>query len=647
MIKQERIVSSILCVLLVALTTAMTSLGAVGDPQIRTDHPWYPGELAISTFERLFETQAQLYERELGVRPTTDEDKALAAWYWRNTHYWHGETGKQDPWGEGINKGRDLRPREYWNGLFAYGFGLCGTTHSQWTAELDALFGHGRSRGMGMQAHNALEVFLTGGDYGDGRWALLDHDLSTVVFDQTGKRMLSAREVSEGFKRLTDRNYRRDRQRGWLVCGLHPNDGGSYAKYEVAEYLAGYAGPPPMTSLRRGERLRRYFSPGLEDGKTYVFWGRNYNAEGIPGPERSRTWVNQPESMHESKTGTRHQSGQARFANAEYVWKPTFLDGGYKDASVKEGDGFVILEFRTPYIIAGTPPDNSPWGIYKDGCRNGLVVSGRTDCSVAVSIDRGASWTEAVSLNKKPDLTDQVKGRQQYWLRLEAGAAELADADLEIRTVCQLNAAILPRLKDGGTRVEFEASGQAVVSAGPGRSEAGPHVADGGFDTPRVTLKLSAPRKEPVGAIHAAAHVASSNPPDPRVKYQIEYSTDGDANWRSLVKDWHVPRRGEEPGDFWSQSFCHGSIELPKPATGEVLVRFRNDGGKRYLRAEAHLVYEADNRGGVEVEYAWSDNAGMRRHSHTIPDPIGRHVSWTVPTGLNVRTKWVEFRRRD
>jgi hypothetical protein len=35
----------------------------VGDPQIRTDHPWYPGELACSTFERLFATQAALYRQ--------------------------------------------------------------------------------------------------------------------------------------------------------------------------------------------------------------------------------------------------------------------------------------------------------------------------------------------------------------------------------------------------------------------------------------------------------------------------------------------------------------------------------------------------------------------------------------------------------
>ena len=52
----------------------------VGDPQLRTDHPWYPGELACSTFERLFATQAARYERVTGIKPTSDEDKVLAAW---------------------------------------------------------------------------------------------------------------------------------------------------------------------------------------------------------------------------------------------------------------------------------------------------------------------------------------------------------------------------------------------------------------------------------------------------------------------------------------------------------------------------------------------------------------------------------------
>ena len=41
------------CTILMVLAFASPLLAEVGDPQIRTDHPWYPGELAMSTFERL------------------------------------------------------------------------------------------------------------------------------------------------------------------------------------------------------------------------------------------------------------------------------------------------------------------------------------------------------------------------------------------------------------------------------------------------------------------------------------------------------------------------------------------------------------------------------------------------------------------
>src|SRR5262249_8362469 len=96
----------------------------VGDPQVRTNHPWYPGALACSTFERLFATQAEQYRRVTGRVPSTDEEKALASWMWRNTHYCHAEDGAEDLWGQGFTKGGDLRTREYWTGLFAHGFGL-------------------------------------------------------------------------------------------------------------------------------------------------------------------------------------------------------------------------------------------------------------------------------------------------------------------------------------------------------------------------------------------------------------------------------------------------------------------------------------------------------------------------------------------
>ena len=235
---------------LVVLLAGPSSAG-VGDPQVKTDHPWYPGELACSTWDRLFATQAAVYERVTGRKATTDEDKVLAAWLWRNTHYFHAEDGSEDMWGKGFDNKTDSKTRDYWTGLFSNGFALCGTTHSQWVGELEALLGHGRGRTVGVSGHNSFEAFLTGGEYGPGKWVLLDHDVSAVVFAPDGKRLLGLGEISKDWKRLTDRKFAPDRQRGWLICGLHPGDNKVYDQYRVAEYLSGYAGPPPVVHLRR------------------------------------------------------------------------------------------------------------------------------------------------------------------------------------------------------------------------------------------------------------------------------------------------------------------------------------------------------------------------------------------------------------
>lgn len=613
--------------------------GDVGDPQVGTDHPWYPGELACSTFPRLFATQAALYQRVVGIRPETDEHRALASWLWRNTHYCHGEEGADDIWGKGFTQGGDLRGREYWTGLFAHGFGLCGTTHSQWVAEFEALLGHSRGRSTGTAGHVAFEAFLSGGPYGSGKWVLLDHDLSTVIFDPEGVGLLGLADIQRQWQRLTDRSFLPQRQRGWLLCGLHPNDGSSYARYTTAEYLSGYAGPPPMVHLRRGETLRRYLRPGLEDGQSFVFWGRNYNTGGIPGPERSLTWVNQPERLYGARDGAGHRPGQARYGNAVYTYQPDFSSGDYREALHAEGDDHVVFRWTSPYVIAATPPNGKPWGIYEPGCRNGLVLRGRANCAVSVSTDRGRTWRPCGRLVDGLDLTDHVKGCRQYLLRLDAGAKALANTGLILTTVCQANPAILPRLQDNGTEVRFETSGRAVVSAGPRRAQAEPHLVEGAFGTPHVTLELATPQGEPVLEVHAAAHVLSGNPPDPAVKYQIEYSPDAGTTWKPLVKDWTITRRGDEPKDFWSQSLCWGSAVLDGQAS-RVRVRFRNDGRRSYARCELHLVHRVRGRDGTRVTFDWTESGGSRREGHVFPAGGG---TWRVRTGQQVRTHWVEF----
>lgn len=628
---------------LTLLLLATPALADVGDPQVRTDHPWYPGELACSTWERLFTTQGEVYKRVTGRDCATDEDKALAAWLWRNTHYWHGEEGREDLWGLGFEKGPDLRTRDYWTGLFAHGFGLCGTTHCQWVAEMEARLGHCRGRAVGAHGHSAFEVFLKGSQYGEGQWVLLDHDLSNIVYDPSGKRLLSMKEIAADWKKLTDRAFKPERQHGWLICGLHPADNGSYASFQSVEYLAGYAGPPPMVHLRRGETMRRYLQPGLEDGKTHVFWGRNYNTAGTPGPERSHTWVNQPDAMFGSRNGAGYKPGQARFANVLYTYIPDFASGDYKEGVVSESDSHVTFEFDTPYIIAATPPNSREWGIYDAGCKNGLIIIGRSPCDVSLSTDDGKTWLDGGKLSGSPDFTDAAKGRRHYWLRLNAGAKQLAGCGLTIKTVCQANSSVMPRLKDGGSEITYEASGQALVSAGPGVAKAGPHIVEGKFDSPSVTLELRTPRGEAIRGVYAAGHVRSSNPPDPAVKYQIEMSLDGGKTWKPMVKDWAIARLGDDPGDFWSQSFCWGNVavESQEPVAG-LRVRFKNNGGKQYARAEIHLAYQAAKTDACRVTFAWSDDTGNHTASHEFGGKTGER-SWKLPTGKNVQTQWVEM----
>ena len=81
--------------------------------------------------------------------------------------------------------------------------------------------------------------------------------------------------------------------------------------------------------------------------------------------------------------GYRFHLDGARFANAVYTYRPDFSSADYKEGVVEESDAQVTFEFYTPYIIAATPPNNKPWGIYDVGGRNGLVLRGsavdRTD----------------------------------------------------------------------------------------------------------------------------------------------------------------------------------------------------------------------------------------------------------------------------
>ena len=148
-----------------------------------------------------------------------------------------------------------------------------------------------------------------------------------------------------------------------------------------------------------------------------------------------------------------------------------------------------------------------------------------------------------------------------------------------------------------------------------------------------MTLELSPPRGESAVAVQASAHVQSSSPPLPNIKYHIDLSTDDGKTWKPLVKDWSITRRGDEPKDFWSQSFCRGIAAISAtPTVGPIRVRFQNTGGKNYARGELHLVYRPARQDATKVTFAWADDKGEHaqgrirvrcRQGGVVGDPDG------------------------
>jgi len=622
----------------VALSGIQMAMAGVGDPQVKTDHPWYPGELSCSTFQRLFKTQAELFERVTGKKVASDEDKALASWYWRNLNYFHCTVGREDIWDKGLSKGE--AGREYWTGLFGYGFGLCFTDHHQWHGEMEKLLGPNRARTMGVKGHSTFEVWLAGGPYGSGRWALLDHDISTVVFTPDGKKLMGLFEISRDMSSI-----KKSSRRDFIPGGLHPSDPGAYERVNWAGYTTGYAGPPPLVHLRAGETLRRYLKPGLGDGRTFAYWGINYNVKGIPGPHRDRTWVNQPERMYKSGRGAGYKPGQARYANAVYTYKPDFASGKYKEGVIEESESQVTCEWYSPYVVAAIPPPDAArerWGIYKPGCTGGLVLNGKMTCPVQISTDQGRIWQRAGNARDGTDLTDLVKGHRQYWIRFGAGAKALAGSGLTMTTVCQCSPTVIPRLKSGRTRITYEASGRAAVSAGPNLDQASAHVVAGKMNSPTVTLELAAPRKAKAVHVYAAARIVSGVPPR-QSAYSIDYSVDGGRTWQAALMDWKIVQRKPEPNDWWSQTFNMADTPLDD-VVGPVRVRFANTGRRPYMRAEAHLVYRVETTSPLKVTFAWKGGGKLRKATHTYRTAPGEaDSSWSFDAGMNPQTLWVEY----
>ena len=642
----------------VALAACLGSSVRAGvpDPQIMTDHPVYRGELSCSTLDRNIADAYRIFKDRYGHEPASDTEKLVALWVWKCEHGIHSADNRvyvgpddMDAAHDGEAKGW-MDNRDCQMNQFSFGFALCYSIHAQMNALVSRALGDDpkRVRCSLVEGHTPFEAFV------DGRWALADFTTGTMVFGDDGKPV-GIKEIAEKLK-ADDKAWLNDPKRGGFgkfACLPYPDSWGVYSKILDEMMLFGYNGMPIVYTLRAGESFTRYLEPGMQDGKTFMFWAKDYyniGSKPFHGPYRHDTFLDDY-PMGNGKKG----HNPVRQSNGVFEYSPSLADGRYKDGvkaekdTIMEGgvlkgksaDASVTFEQASPYIIAAWPEKRGDreWNLLAEKCVDGAVAGGVAVGKVAVnvSVDGGKTWKEAGVAEGpfKVDFTDIVKGRNTYMVRFGLTGADGLKS-LKLRTVVQVARAVIPRLKDGGTKVTYQAGGQGVIQGGPSQ-----YLADGlrrkdleteGF---RV-MEIKAP-----GAIKFASGMLRASGPG-RGPWSVAFSLDGGKTWKTGLKD--VNLKPEDSG-WGGGHHAYAWAEMPFAGNKDAKSVLVKVGKGNISHAEIYATYQQPNTSGLEVTYAWTEGAQVKQDTHKI-DAGKAADTWTVPTGQNVKTKWVRFTAR-
>ena len=380
---------------LVLISFASPLRAEVGDPTLKTDHPFYPGEGAFQTIEDCVKHATQGKQ--------ADQDKAIALYLWLLTHQWH-LASPQEPYTPGVPPNTTSNSQENIvydanRARFSYGYGLCGTVHAWNETYWKALGMNARRRAFPGHVNSEVE-------YG-GSWHAFDTDMAGIVFRPDG--------IVAGYDDMIRNPKLVAHNRAPLPCYpfAWPGDFETMKKgwEEVAKggnwyklYHGGYAAQPGIVHLRSGESFTRSFDRDHFGGPDKRrFW---HNQPG--GPFRNWTFANQGEPVHQAN-GEANCRGNMSYANAEFVYQPKLSTPRYREgvweqsanvvsgttphlASKDQQPAFVIFEHFSPYVICGDPQDNAnPMTAPASG---GCIVEGQAVGAVELDIsnDQGQTW---------------------------------------------------------------------------------------------------------------------------------------------------------------------------------------------------------------------------------------------------------------
>ena len=199
------------------VSSCATAMAGVGDPQIRTDHPLYPGELAYSTQERFARSIIDSGDWGLGLG-NSERDVALKLWLWKITHTLHDYTPatwtplhdynratfkthsvehsvRPDPAIESFSALDQDQDCLRWQ--FSYGYALCGTLHGVIEPQIEAigkaLGKDWRSRRVGIPGDNNHEIYF------GGKWHLFDVNAATLLWSSNDAKTAELLPFKDGF----------------------------------------------------------------------------------------------------------------------------------------------------------------------------------------------------------------------------------------------------------------------------------------------------------------------------------------------------------------------------------------------------------------------------------------------------------------
>lgn len=561
----------------------------VGDPQLRTNHQYFPGELAMSTPARAV-NHAMVAGRG-SVGSTSNRDKLIRLFLWRSETFAHNYSpavynlpGVQPNPLAGNQLMTDF---DAMRTLFSYGFGLCGTNHAHMRVFAEQAGWQSRRRGLVGDTGHELLV--------DGKWRYVNTDQYTLHFqsNSSAAHFASLDEVINtnhhfvewnpdlglGY-RLPQANTHDSYQDFAGQTGIVRNRSLQWRDYyanvwkvpaggSIAMYGEGFTATPIVVRLRRGEKFTRYFDPNgavSELGLAgTVWWGFNSNNGASPkGPLTTYSFVQNAPARDEVPGGVEESRKNARFGNAVFDWEPNLNLGEHNDGAVattgslqfgtalprlrSSGASSLTLSQYTPYTIGGRPSDGvDPAKSASDGAV--LYGTATGSIPVQVSVNAGATWASVGTLSSmttRLDFTNTVKGRNHYLVRLSFDNGEGLDT-LRLRTIGIMNPGVYPTLRSGSSTINYAAGNVGALDLSPPLSSSAADVSLTGYSQ-RVASSANVS-----GRFYASGNAWAFT------------ATDANPMW--VVYRITMPPQLASKGATWKRLFAAADVSLKVPPT--------------------------------------------------------------------------------